>query len=132
MKLRLLSLILIFSVLHSTGFTQDEEKNQVKEEKIKTGWVLGPLPVVAFDSDLGFEYGVLANLYNFGDGSRYPRYDHSLYFEVSRYTRGTGIYRFYYDSDRLIKGIRTKFDIAYLPDEKMDFFGFNNDCQGLA
>ena len=125
MKLRLLALILIFTILHSVGFTQDEEEKQTKEEKIKTGWSPSPLPVVAFDSDLGLEYGVLVNFYNFGDGSRYPMYDHSLYLEVSRYTRGTGIYRAYYDSDRLIRGIRTKFDIAYLPDEKMDFFGFN-------
>jgi outer membrane protein assembly factor BamA len=125
MKLRALSIILIFTIIHSTTIAQDEESKQTKEEKIKTGWSFGALPVVAFDSDLGFEYGALVNFYNFGDGSRYPKYDHSLYLEVSRYTRGSGIYRLYYDSDRLIKGIRTKLDVAYLPDEKMDFFGFN-------
>lgn len=125
MKLRALSIVLIFIVIHSITAAQDEENKQTKEEKIKTGWSFGALPVVAFDSDLGFEYGALVNFYNFGDGSRYPKYDHSLYLEVSRYTRGSGIYRLYYDSDRLIKGIRTKLDVAYLPDEKMDFFGFN-------
>ncbi len=125
MKRRILFIILIIIGIHFVSSAQNEESKQPKEEKIKTGWSPSPLPVVAYDSDLGLEYGALMYLYNFGDGSRYPMYDHSLYFELSRYTKGTGIYRFYYDSDRLIRGIRTKFDIAYLPDEKMDFFGFN-------
>ncbi len=92
---------------------------------IKTGWNLGLLPAVAFNSDLGFEYGVIANLYYYGDGSHYPNYDHSLYFEVSRFTKGSGIYRFYYDSEYLIPGIRLTADLSYLPDEAYDFFGFN-------
>ena len=29
-----------------------------KSEIIKTGWNFGPLPVVGFDSDLGFQYGL--------------------------------------------------------------------------
>ena len=36
-------------------------------EIIKTGLNFGPLPVVAFDADRGFQYGALLNIYNFGD-----------------------------------------------------------------
>jgi hypothetical protein len=96
-----------------------------QEEDIKTGWNFGGLPTITFDTDLGFQYGALVNLYNYGDGSRYPNYNHSLYFEVSRYTKGSGINRFYYDSDRLVEGLQTSVDISYLSDQGYDFYGFN-------
>jgi hypothetical protein len=96
-----------------------------QNEKIKTGWNFGALPSISFDTDLGFQYGALVNLYNYGDGTRYPRYNHSLYFEVSRYTKGSGINRFYYNSDQLIPGLMTSLDISYLSDAGYDFYGFN-------
>jgi outer membrane protein assembly factor BamA len=74
---------------------------------------------------LGFQYGALVNLYNYGDGSRYPQYNHSLFLEVSRFTKGSGINRFYYDSDKLLKGLRTTADISYLSDQAYDFWGYN-------
>lgn len=94
-------------------------------EKVKTGWNLGALPSISYDADLGFQYGALANLYYYGDGSLYPKYFHSLYFEVSRFTKGSGLNRFFYDSDQLLSGIRFTFDLSYITDPKMDFFGFN-------
>ena len=96
-----------------------------KEEKIKKGWNFGGLPVISYDSDLGLQLGALVNMYHYGDGSRYPKYDHSIYVEGSWYLKGSGIFRFYYDSDRLIKGIRTSFDLSYLPDRLFKFYGFN-------
>lgn len=96
-----------------------------QEEVTKTGWNFGALPTITFDSDLGFQYGALVDLVNYGDGSRYPNYDHHFYFEVSRFTKGSGINRFYYDSDKLIKGLRTFIDFSYLSDQAYDFFGFN-------
>ncbi len=101
-----------------------EEKSGTREN-IKKGWNFGALPTITFDSDLGFQYGGLVNLFYYGDGSRYPRYDHSLYFEVSRFTKGSGINRFFYDSDRLLKGFRTSFDLSYITDQTNRFFGFN-------
>lgn len=100
-------------------------QNQEKEILIKRNWNFGALPAITFDTDLGFQYGALVNLYDYGDGSRYPSYNHSLYFEVSRYTKGSGIYRFYYNSDQLIKGLLSSFDLSYLPDQTYDFYGFN-------
>ncbi len=43
---------------------------QEKEMVTKTGWNFGALPTITFDTDLGFQYGALVNLYNYGDGSR--------------------------------------------------------------
>lgn len=94
-------------------------------EKVKTGLGFGALPAVSFDSDLGFQYGAIVNLYQYGDGADYPQYDHSLYLEWSRFTKGTGINRMMYDSEKLIKGIRTTVDITYLTDQMLNFYGFN-------
>jgi len=102
-------------------FAQAEKK----DELIKKNWNFGALPTITFDTDLGFQYGALVNLYDYGDGTRYPKYNQSLYFEVSRFTKGSGINRFYYDSDRLIKGLQTSVDLSYLSDQAYDFFGFN-------
>jgi hypothetical protein len=91
----------------------------------KTGWTYGVLPSVSYNTDLGFQYGGLVNLYHYGDGSRYPEYDHSIYLEISRTTKGSGINRLYYDSDRLVHGVRTTVDMSYLTEQALDFYGFN-------
>jgi len=119
MKKNLLSVVCFF--LSLALFAQTEKK----EELIKKNWNFGALPAVTFDTDLGFQYGALVDLYNYGDGSRYPKYNHKLYFEVSRFTKGSGINRIYYDSDQLIKGLQTTFDLSYLSDMAYDFYGFN-------
>ena len=114
MKAKVLMLSLLFCSL--SIFSQ---------EKIKTGFGFGAIPAVSFDSDLGFQYGAIVNLFHYGDGSRYPKYDHSLYMEWSRYTKGTGINRIMYDSEKLIPGIRTTVDVTYFTDQMINFYGFN-------
>ncbi len=111
----------VLSLLISLAYAQDD----TKPENVKTGLNVGGIPVVAFDSDLGFQYGALANLYFYGNGSTYPEYRHSLYFEVSRYTKGSGINRFFYDSKYLIPKIRVTADISYLTEQALNFYGFN-------
>ena len=119
-----LAIALLFSI-HSIAQNDTTEQKKGKTEKIKKGWNVGGLPVISYDSDLGLQLGALVNLYHYGDGSRYPRYDHSIYVEGSWFLKGSGIFRFYYDSDKLIKGIRTSFDLSYLPDRVFKFYGFN-------
>jgi len=119
MKKSILAVVCFF--LSLALFAQAEKK----DELIKKNWNFGALPTITFDTDLGFQYGALVNLYDYGDGMRFPKYNHSLYFEVSRFTKGSGINRFYYDSDQLIKGLQTSVDLSYLSDQAYDFYGFN-------
>ena len=44
-----------------------------KKEITKDGWSFGGLPTITYDSDLGFQYGAMVNLYDYGDGSGYPK-----------------------------------------------------------
>jgi outer membrane protein assembly factor BamA len=97
-----------------------------QEKKVKTGWKFGgALPTITYDSNLGFQYGALVEFFNYGDGSKYPDYLDHTYTEISRYTKGSGIYRFMYESNHLIPGVHMTSDISYLPDQAYNFYGFN-------
>ena len=76
-----LTVVFIFACIFFQVYSQDEVT--------KEGWNFGALPTTTYDTDLGFQYGALVDLYNYGDGSRYPKYNHKLYFEVSRFTKGS-------------------------------------------
>ena len=73
---------------------------------VKTGYSYGPLPAVSFDSDKGFQYGALLQLYNYGDGSSYPMYKSKWYFEISAFTKGSQMYTIMYDKIELFPGVR--------------------------
>ncbi|MFR9548267.1 MAG: hypothetical protein SNG59_07660 [Rikenellaceae bacterium] len=96
-----------------------------QEDGTKTGWNFGPLPAVGYSSDLGFQYGVFGEIFNFGDGSTFPEYKHKFTVEASTYTKGSSTLSFAYDSKYLIPNLRTTFNASYLPDNMMSFYGFN-------
>lgn len=118
-------ILLILSIALLAWPVLGQQSDSTQAAKIKKGWSVGALPVVSYDSDLGFQYGALGSIYHYGDGSRFPEYDHMFYVEGSLFTKGSGIFRFAYESDRLIKGIRINFDMSYIPDDAYDFLGFN-------
>lgn len=97
-----------------------------QEKDVKTGWKFGgALPAVTYSSDLGFQYGALVEFYNYGDGSTYPDYFDHIYTEISRFTKGSAIYRFMFESNHIIPGVHWTSDLSYLPDMATDFYGFN-------
>jgi len=104
---------------------------QNSSEKIKTGWNLGPLPAVSYNSDLGFQYGALCDFFYFGDGSTYPTYLHKFNVELSHYTKGETIAHLFYDSKYLIPGLRLTAAISYLDSAMSPFYGFNGYASPL-
>ncbi|MFC2123612.1 BamA/TamA family outer membrane protein [Bacteroidota bacterium] len=114
--------ILAFFLIPNTVIAQDVEE---EEKEGKTGFVPVPIPAVAYDTDIGFLYGIVLQLTHYGDGTRYPLYDHYWYVEWSRTTKGSGKNMIRYDSDRLIPGIRTNFGLSYMTEQALDFYGFN-------
>ena len=115
-----IGMMLNYQVANMGSATAQEESRHVRQ-----GWTFGVLPSVAFDADLGFQYGALTNIYYFGDGSTYPEYLHSFYAEAAYTTKHFGIFRTSYDSKHLIPGHRLSVDLTYLPDQMCDFYGFN-------
>ena len=97
-----------------------QKKNVTYNEKgeiIKTGINLGPLPVVAFDADRGFQFGALMNIYDFGNGKNYPNPNSQWYIEASAYVKESkiGSYKFIlnYDNKTLIPGVRMSICTGY-------------------
>ncbi|NVN95498.1 MAG: BamA/TamA family outer membrane protein [Bacteroidetes bacterium] len=125
-KFTLLTLsFLIISVLVNGQEKSDSSLLPAKKEKQIKGWSFGAIPAIAFDSDIGFKYGAVLNLFDYGNGTIYPDYRHSIYLEWSRTTKGSGINQITYDSKYLIKGIRFTGDISYFQEQALDFYGFN-------
>ena len=95
------------------------------EEIVKTGWNIGILPVVGFDSDLGFQYGICSDIFNYGDGSAYPQYNYKINLEASTYTKGSSVLRSYGEFKNLIQDGKLFFDITYFNAPKFGFYGYN-------
>lgn len=119
-------------VVCTPAIAEKEKKNVTYNEKgeiIKTGINLGPLPVVAFDADRGFQFGALMNIYDFGNGKNYPNPNSQWYIEASAYVKEAkiGSYKFIlnYDNKTLIPGVRMSICSGYYKDAALDFYGFN-------
>jgi len=107
-----------------TATAQDEKEK--KEAKIPTGFSFGALPTISFDADMGFQYGGLVNLYDYGDGTLYPSYKQMMKIEISRYTKGSGTNQIFYDAKNLLPHhLRLTADLSYLTEKSLDFYGFN-------
>ena len=119
----ILLLSLIFVLIFQP--TAAQKKDRTEKDSVKTGFSFGGVPVVAYDQDVGFKYGIVLNLYHYGDGSRYPLYDHSLYLEWSQTTKGSGRYQLIWDTDKLFQNVRTTFEASHFTEQNLDFYGFN-------
>ncbi len=120
--MRKFTLLLFLVSVFSLTFAQTDT---TENKKIKKGFSFGAIPVVAYNTDTGFKYGGLVNLYHFGDGTNYPNYNHSLYFEWSRTTKGSGITQAIYDTRTLIPNTRMTVEAGYFTEQALDFYGFN-------
>ena len=118
--------VIALMLLVFTAAAQKKEKIYNENgEIIKQGWNFGPLPVVGYNSDLGFQYGACVDIFNYGDGSKYPGYNFKINFEVSAYTKGSSIFRTYSYWNNVIPRGKLFVDLGYFVDKKFEFYGFN-------
>jgi len=118
---KLIFLFLLISLFIS-GILFGQEKPR---EKMKDGWSFGFFPAFGYDSNTGVKYGGTLKLFDYGDGTAYPRYNHSLHFQWSRTTKGSGVNQLVYDTRTLIPGIRMMAEASYLTEKVLNFYGFN-------
>jgi hypothetical protein len=121
----LFAAVLVHAENPADSLDSPSKEVEKKKEIIKKGFSFGALPVVAFDQDKGFQYGALANFYDFGDGSYYPHPRQQWYIEASAFTKGTQQYFLTYDTKHLIPGIRMSLAATCTYDKAMDFYGYN-------
>ncbi len=115
---KILGIVLLFSCLALPA----QEK---KEEIVKKGINVGPLPAVGYTSDRGWHYGVLSDIFWYGDGSKYPEYIWKLNVEASWYSKGNSVYHAYFDGKYLVPGVRLSASVSYLGNKTSNFYGFN-------
>jgi hypothetical protein len=116
------ALILILILVTEIGFSQTDSI----PSKQKRRFNFPIFPVIAYDADMGFQYGIVANMFDYGDYQKYPEYRHAVKVEISRFTKGSGVNQIFYDSKYLIPGnIRLTADMSYLTEKALDFYGYN-------
>ena len=122
-NLRSFAVFLVLMLLPVLLISQADSASTKKQKK---RFNFSGLPVVAYDADMGFQYGLVVNMYDYGDWSTYPEYRHAVKIEISRFTKGSGVNQIFYDSKYLIPGnIRLTADVSYLTEKALDFYGYN-------
>lgn len=125
MKKTTIGIVLLTLLAAGTLRAQESDITLSDKEIMKKGWNFGPLPVVGFDSDLGFQYGASCDIFNYGDGSRYPAYDYKMNVQASAYTKGSYVFRANGEIKSLIPDGKLFVDACYLGAQKFEFFGFD-------
>ena len=123
--MRLIKKTILFSITILISNSNIFAQSDSLYDNPKSGWIATPLPYVTFDSDLGYEIGLVSPIYNFGDGSIYPDYRDAINFSASVFTKGSAFLFTSYESNYLINNIRFYVDFGYIPDLKYDFYGLN-------
>lgn len=125
MKNTLLCIMVAVLCLPQLSIAQKKKQYNENGEIIKTGWNFGPLPVVGFDSDLGFQYGVCCDIFHYGNGELYPQYKLKMNVEASTYTKGSSILRFSGNMPDIGNGTKLFVDACYFNANKYEFLGYN-------
>ncbi|MCK5149126.1 BamA/TamA family outer membrane protein [bacterium] len=118
-----ISLVLLSLYFSISAFPQSLESEVTENKK---SFTFGVLPTVLYNSDVGFQYGALINLFWYGDGGeRYPHFDNSFYMEFSRTTRGNQVLQAIWDARQLIPDARMLVDVQSVVSQANPFYGFN-------
>jgi hypothetical protein len=126
-KITSLFVLIFLSIILNSQSISPNDSVKTQADNVPTGWKFGgALPAVAYDTDVGFRYGALGNVYDWGDGSQYPDYVRSIYAEWSQTTKGSGVTRFAYDDKNFFNtNLRFTSEIGYYKEQNLDFYGFN-------
>lgn len=90
-----------------------------------SGYKWGVIPTLAYDADLGFKYGGNINVFDYGNGEKYPDYLQYLYVKLLNSTNNTTNVQMLFSSDKLIKKARLIAEFSYIVDKNLNFHGFN-------
>ncbi|MBO4263220.1 MAG: hypothetical protein J5871_00895 [Bacteroidales bacterium] len=106
--------------------TRDDYRAMDRQTRSKEGWHVSPFPILSYNSDLGFQIGAFAEIYDYGKNPGiFPDYRHRFHAEGSYFTRGMFAADVEYDSEYLIPGTRLSASATWLHDPLYAFYGFN-------
>jgi outer membrane protein assembly factor BamA len=124
--------VLFFSLAAWAVSQTSQDSSLTKKQKSvtdtsRTGWSLGPLPAIAYDSDLGLYYGLILELFDYGDGKIYPNYYQKLYFQVSGYSKGSSEHQFEWETYTFIPSMKFDLKLKYQGYKAYPFYGYNGN-----
>ena len=99
-----------------------------KKQTVKKGWNFAPFPSIGYNSDTGFQIGALCEIFDYGDGSTYPKYRHKFNVDLSWTTKDQIKLHFFYDSKYLIPKVRLTAAATYILAQMYPFMGFNGSA----
>jgi hypothetical protein len=118
-------IIIVIFKINNIGYNLTAQ-DTIHKEINKKGWSFGGIPALAYNTDNGFLYGVIGDIFNFGDGSSYPNYKFKTRIEVDRTTKGNQILAITSDFREILPyRMRVTFDIESTRQNMLPFFGFN-------
>jgi len=116
-----ISFVIFFSIQAQTCLTDSLNTTEHNQPHKKFG--IGGTPILAFDSDLGLKYGVVLNLFHYGD--KFPKYLQYIKIKALQTTNGTSNLSLTYDNNILFKKTKFIFESTYTKDVLLNFYGFN-------
>ncbi len=120
-KILLLSILSCCSVVAEAG----EKTHTEIEDNAAERFQWGIIPAASFDADLGFRYGAVVNIFDYGQKPHTPFYDQYLFLRFTNSTGGTLLAQALLESDKIIRGAKVFSEVSYIDDSRLDFYGFN-------
>lgn len=124
-KLQILTLIIIGIIILPASGKGDERFQNKKTKEIDRRFRYGIIPAFAFDSDLGFRYGAVINVFDYGDNPDSYAYNQHLFLRGTNTATGSLQLQGLLESNSLIYNSLTLIEASYLSERKYDFYGFN-------
>ncbi len=116
-----IGIISSYPFLADAGEIKDAKNEDVSPDRFQ--W--GIIPAASFDADLGFRYGAVVNIFDYGNKPDIPFYDQYLFLRFTNSTGGTMLAQALLESDRIIRRSKVYSEVSYIRDSRLDFYGFN-------
>ena len=125
------TLLIAFAAFLPFATARGQEAPTIEEEiftaeKTRSGWSIVGLPNISYTSDNGLKLGAFADLYYYGpDRCDFPTYHHKFSLDIGYSFKGNRYGYFFFDSFKLIPGVRFTASVEYQSHKSFPFMGFN-------
>ncbi|MFP4366586.1 MAG: hypothetical protein ACLFQA_05780 [Bacteroidales bacterium] len=124
-KLQILALAILGVIKLPLSGQEDDRLQTSKNKEIYSRVRYGIIPALAYDSDLGFRYGAVINIFDYGRDQGNYGYDQHLFLRGTNTSTGSLQLQGLLESNSLIANSLTHIEASYLSEKKYDFYGFN-------
>lgn len=118
-------IIILIAIFYSYAIRCQTTQKDATKTALLSNYSWGVVPVLAYDSDIGFKYGANFNIFDYGKYKQQEDYEQYLYARLVNSTNNTLETQLLFDSDRIFKQGKVVVETSYIIDQNLSFFGFN-------